>query len=715
MNRLPFLPLKNSILAILATLFVVGCGSSSSSVGNTFAPASGGNSSTPPPIAGGGGTAVVFNFVKAQAPLTVPNETATIELNFLDGPDGTGTVVQTESRDFAPQIIIDPVAAASRSVVVTARSAEGYPLLEATAAINESRNDDFTVDFANATIENITITDFFISPPSATIPAGATNLFTANLVFSNDEVLPANNVTWSATGQVGVDANGLATASTDGVGTVTATRNGSMSTANVIVGVGQVLTTITVVPVNPNVNVGRNTLQLSAMGYDQNGVSMATGTLTWSDDSTTSSVDPASGLFTSGFINETVIVTATGDGGVMGTTTVSVIGGPGGPIGPIGVAPTIVLDPLMVGDLSVDQITGQLIAPDGTVADDSMDLDGGSLTLTLTGTATDGAFTVDGGAPMIGTVMGLDSNMLTVGPFNPGVTPAQVQDFLRLVRLTAGETTGTGTVNAMVSDGGAVPLTGTDTRDFTVVNTLVIDAMDPTNPIILFNTDNGTLQNTTGSGINLMPDGMPTAIPGWNSTTNTIEAEALLIASSTRVHCVGTNDVRITTTFDITIRGDLNRSGNIILDPVVGQRGADGGKITLTAGRDINVPTGRLLAAGALGSVPSPGTDGGGNGGNVMLMATRDINYGGDLLVRGSSRMGNGGTATLRAERTLTTTRNMTNVQNIDASGASGGRFGTGGNGGDVDFIAGTVINDPSFEVDVSGETNGTFQTTILP
>lgn len=84
--------------------------------------------------------------------------------------------------------------------------------------------ENVVADFTSASTTLVTVDTLVISPAGSSIPAGDSRQFVAGLIFSNGEQLPANNVVWSADGQVSIDATGFAMSSTDGLGSVTASR-----------------------------------------------------------------------------------------------------------------------------------------------------------------------------------------------------------------------------------------------------------------------------------------------------------------------------------------------------------------------------------------------------------------------------------------------------------------------------------------------------------
>jgi Bacterial Ig-like domain (group 2) len=424
----------SALLILLAAVFATGCGSSGTGGSGDFV-FTGNNGGNQAPGQG----AVTFNFMKAQNPLTVPDNTTTIDFHFYSGADGNGTVVQTESRAFAPTITISPVTTLAKSIVVTARSADGYPLVESTVAVEVIPNEEVVVNFTAANTAEVTINSFFLTPPSADVAAGGTLQITASLRFSNGEVLPANNVTWGATGQASVNASGLVTALNDGTATVTATRDGATSQSILTIGTGQVLTTITVTPPNPTVGLGSQ-IPFTATAVDQNGDPFILTDLVWSATAGTGDgdINPTTGLFDATAIGD-VTVTAT-QNSVPGNSVVTILDN----------VPAVTLD---MGTLGLNTSSGDVpFAPNAVVTDDQANLSGGTLRVNLgTGTITNAIFTAPVN-PVIGVISGDGSNNLSVA-LNANSTPANIQLFLQTLTINAGMVSGNGTIRVNLSDG----------------------------------------------------------------------------------------------------------------------------------------------------------------------------------------------------------------------------------------------------------------------
>jgi uncharacterized protein YjdB len=241
-------------------------------------------------------------------------------------------LIQTNTADFAPSITVDPVDARAASVTITAIGPNGFPLATATVPVQVVSGETVEVDFEDISMTPVTLETVLINPPSATLAVGATQQFTANFRFSNGDVLPGTGVTWSATGQVSVDANGLATGTTDGEGTVTADINGTQGSANIVVGQGFFLDSVLISPGgNPVVASNGGTLEFTVEGLDQFGSPFPiTGTINWAitTNNTGSTIDQ-NGLYTAGAVEDTDTVTVTVDGTLTDTQDVTVTDIPG--------------------------------------------------------------------------------------------------------------------------------------------------------------------------------------------------------------------------------------------------------------------------------------------------------------------------------------------------------------------------------------------------
>ena len=215
------------IFAFLA----VGC--SSGGGGDSFVASPGGG--VPAGGGGGGATAgagsVTFNFVRAQSPIVVPTTTVQLRFEFFTGLQGTGTIIKRELRDYADTITIENVPTSVQSTVVTAITADGFPIAEFTANVIVPANGNVTVDSTDGTLTPVTAVAIVSSPQSVALGNADSFQLNIQVEFSNGEVVPVDLtsgiVTFSSSqpSVATVDANGNITAGLDGTAFITATLN----------------------------------------------------------------------------------------------------------------------------------------------------------------------------------------------------------------------------------------------------------------------------------------------------------------------------------------------------------------------------------------------------------------------------------------------------------------------------------------------------------
>lgn len=178
-------------------------------------------------------------------------------------------------------------------------------------------------------VEPPVLTTIEVSPSSVALYVGQTQQFAANGKDQYGDPIDAGTVTWQSSNTTAgsISSGGLFTASSAGSTTITATGSGGVfGTASVTVQAAPVLTTIEVSPSAVTLDVGQ-TQQFTANGKDQYGDPINTGAVTWqSADTTVGTISPT-GLFTASSAGSTTI-TATGNGGVSGTASVTVRAAP---------------------------------------------------------------------------------------------------------------------------------------------------------------------------------------------------------------------------------------------------------------------------------------------------------------------------------------------------------------------------------------------------
>lgn len=165
-----------------------------------------------------------------------------------------------------------------------------------------------------------------VVPRNVTLAAGESTQLQATAFDSGGMPLSGVQIGWisSDTGIATVTANGVVTGVNPGTAIITAVVGGGSATDKVSVTVGAakpVLSSISITPTSPNVNVGE-TLQLTATGIDNNGEVMQGLDFTWSSSSTGVATVNSQGLVT-GVTPGTADVSVK-SGNITGTITVIV-------------------------------------------------------------------------------------------------------------------------------------------------------------------------------------------------------------------------------------------------------------------------------------------------------------------------------------------------------------------------------------------------------
>lgn len=227
----------------ICAFFAVGC--SGGGGGDSFVASPGGG------VPAGGGAAtgtgsVTFNFVRAQSPIVVPTSTVQLRFEFFTGLQGTGTILKRELRNYADTVTIENVPNTVRSTVVTAITADGFPIAEFTANVTVQTNGNVTVNATDGTLTPVTAVGIISSPQS--IALGNSDSFPLNIQveFSNGDIVPVDLssgvVTFaSSEPSVATVENGSIIAGLDGTTFITATLNAPGFAAIVLqipVGVG---------------------------------------------------------------------------------------------------------------------------------------------------------------------------------------------------------------------------------------------------------------------------------------------------------------------------------------------------------------------------------------------------------------------------------------------------------------------------------------------
>jgi uncharacterized protein YjdB len=164
-----------------------------------------------------------------------------------------------------------------------------------------------------------------VTPTSSPLHSGQTVQLTATPKDVNGGVFTGKTVTWSTSnGSIAtVSTSGLVHAVAAGTATISATVDGVVGTATIVVYI-PVVTTVTITPPNPSVVIW-NPVTLAANPYDQYGATMTGQTATWSS-SDSRIVEVSSTSATTAAAQGNVVgqatITATMSG-VNGTTTVT--------------------------------------------------------------------------------------------------------------------------------------------------------------------------------------------------------------------------------------------------------------------------------------------------------------------------------------------------------------------------------------------------------
>jgi uncharacterized repeat protein (TIGR01451 family) len=186
---------------------------------------------------------------------------------------------------------------------------------------------------ATFTSSSVTLQSITVTPPTASIQAGATQAFTATGHFSDGSTAPVA-VTWSSANTAVATINaasGVATGvAAGGPVTITATSTQTTTisgTAQLTVTAPVVLVSIAVTPANPTLVVGQ-TQQFTATGtFSDHSTQDLTSTVVWASSNTEAATISGGGLATGVTGGETTTISATkpqGNTNIVGTTTLNV-------------------------------------------------------------------------------------------------------------------------------------------------------------------------------------------------------------------------------------------------------------------------------------------------------------------------------------------------------------------------------------------------------
>ena len=165
-------------------------------------------------------------------------------------------------------------------------------------------------------------TTLAVSPAAAELTAlGATVQLTADVRDQYAAVMAGATVTWgsSDTSVATVDASGLVTGVARGVATITASAGPASGSAEVTV--TQLVSSVEISPPAATIAFG-STLQLTAEGFDENGIAVEDAGFAWESSNATIATVDAGGLVTGVGEGVATITARAGDGAAMAEVTV---------------------------------------------------------------------------------------------------------------------------------------------------------------------------------------------------------------------------------------------------------------------------------------------------------------------------------------------------------------------------------------------------------
>jgi 6-phosphogluconolactonase (cycloisomerase 2 family)/urocanate hydratase len=317
---------------------------------------------------------------------------------------------------------------------------------------------------APLTVTAATLVSIAVTPTSSTVPDGDTEQFTAIGTYSDGTTQNlTSQVTWSSASSTddsisnASGSNGLATATAQGMTTVSATL-GSVSGSTPLTVSAATLVSLAITPPNPSIAKGTNE-QFTATGmYSDNTTQNLTSSVSWSSSSSsTAAISNASG--SNGLAN----------GSAVGTTTI------GASINGVSASTGLTVTPATLVSIAVTPTNPSIAA-------------GTSEQFTATGTYSDGT----------------TQNLTSAVSWSSSATSiASISSASGSNGLATSSTQGSTTITAMLSGiSGSTPLTVT-------AATLVSIGVTPPNPSIANGTStsftatgtytDGTTQNLTGS------------------------------------------------------------------------------------------------------------------------------------------------------------------------------------------------------------------------
>ncbi len=228
-----------------------------------------------------------------------------------------------------------------------------------------------------------------LTPVSATLGVGGTQLFTATLKDVAGTVLTGRTVTWASSNTAVATLSGAtATAVAAGTATISATSGGVIGSATVTVSAIAPVASVTVAPATVSQAVGATT-QLAATLTDASGAVLTGRTLTWSSSNPAVATVSASGL-EKGITSGSATITATSEGR-SGTAAITVTASKPGTVSTLSVSGTTTSSATLsfteVGDGTGRPASYEVRAAAGTMAwGSAADVTQGTCTVPVVGT-----------------------------------------------------------------------------------------------------------------------------------------------------------------------------------------------------------------------------------------------------------------------------------------------------------------------------------------
>ncbi len=153
-------------------------------------------------------------------------------------------MVYRVSRDYNDRVVVEDVPTTSRSVVVTAFDADGFPIVQFVSDFTIANDQDITISQTDGTTSNVTLDELVASPQSLSLGSGGTIRLTLTAVFSSGDrvTLNATHLDEVAFGtsnsSVATVSAGVVSSVSSGTANITATFRGVSATVPVQVNTG---------------------------------------------------------------------------------------------------------------------------------------------------------------------------------------------------------------------------------------------------------------------------------------------------------------------------------------------------------------------------------------------------------------------------------------------------------------------------------------------